>query len=95
MRAFLGSFIITAVLFGLPFCVEAQTPLSADQAAQDTRVLKTTLAALHTGLTKYQTAAQMDAAFTRFEAGGNAARSAPEMYLAAAELVAAIRCGHT
>ena len=95
MRAFLGFFIIKAVLLCLPFCVQAQTPLSADQAVQDTRVLKTTLATLHPGLTKYQTSAQMDAAFARFEARGNAARSATEMYLAAAQLTAAIRCGHT
>ena len=79
MRAFLGFFIIKAVLLCLPFCVQAQTPLSADQAVQDTRVLKTTLAALHPGLTKYQTSVQMDAAFARFEARGNAARSAPEI----------------
>jgi hypothetical protein len=37
----------------------------------------------------------MDAAFARFEVRGKAARTVTEMYLAATELAAAIRCGHT
>ncbi len=73
----------------------AQNTLTAEGAAQDVRVLKSTLLALHPGLHKYQTPAQKDAALTRFEIRGNAARDASEMYLAAAELAASIRCGHT
>lgn len=70
-------------------------PLSAEQAAQDARILKRTLIALHPALTKYRTQEEMDAAFKRFEQRGGAARNAGEMYLAASELAASIRCGHT
>ncbi len=69
--------------------------LSAEQAALDVKVLKRALAELHPALTKYRTQAEIDAAFSRFEARGNAARNSADMYLAATELAAAIRCGHT
>lgn len=69
--------------------------LTAEQASLDVRVLKRVLLALHPGLTKYQTEAEWQAALARFEARGNAARSATEMFLAASELAASIRCGHT
>jgi C-terminal processing protease CtpA/Prc len=69
--------------------------LTTEQAAFDVRLAKRALTELHPALTKYATQAEMDAAFTRFETRGNAARSATEMYLAATELAAAIRCGHT
>lgn len=69
--------------------------LSADQAAQDVRILTRSLTALHPALTKYRSRAEMDAAFKQFEQRGGAARNASEMYLAASELAASIRCGHT
>jgi C-terminal processing protease CtpA/Prc len=69
--------------------------LSAEQAALDVKVLKRALVELHPALTKYRTQAEIDAAFRQFEARGNAARSPADMYLAATELAAAIRCGHT
>jgi hypothetical protein len=69
--------------------------LSADAARQDVRILVRALQTLHPALTKYRTQAEIDAAFARFEARGQAARTATEMYLAASELAAAIRCGHT
>jgi C-terminal processing protease CtpA/Prc len=87
--------MIGLALMLLATAVAAQGDLTAERAAQDVRVLKSTLLALHPGLHKYQTPAQIDAAFARFETRGNAARDASEMYLAAAELAAAIRCGHT
>jgi hypothetical protein len=69
--------------------------LTAEQASLDVRVLKRVLLALHPGLTKYLTETEWQAALARFEARGNAARSPTEMFLAASELAAAIRCGHT
>jgi hypothetical protein len=71
------------------------TQLTPDQAKQDVRILKRALIALHPALNKYRTPAEMDAAFATFEARGNAARTPTAMYLAASELAAAIRCGHT
>ncbi len=69
--------------------------LSEAHAQQDVRVLVSALKALHPGLNKYNTSAQTEAAFTRFETRGKAARTVTELYLAASELAAAIRCGHT
>lgn len=69
--------------------------LTAEQAAQDVRLLTRALQVLHPALTKYRTQAEMDAAFATFEARGNASRTSTELYLAASELAAAIRCGHT
>ncbi len=71
------------------------TTLTPAQAAQDVRILKRALTELHPGLTKYQTEAEWQAALARFETRGNAARNVSEMFLAASELAAAIRCGHT
>lgn len=69
--------------------------LTAEQAARDVRVLVKALNSLHPALTKYRSPNELAAAFARFEQRGQAARSAAEMYLAATELAAAIRCGHT
>jgi C-terminal processing protease CtpA/Prc len=86
------------LLLALASAVPAQTPpdtLSAEQAAQDARILMRTVKALHPALTKYRTPAEMDAAFTRFEQRAAQARNAGAMYLAATELATSIRCGHT
>lgn len=87
------------LLCGAPFSVSANTPpaatLTAEQAAQDVRILKRALTELHPALTKYRMQAEIDAAFARFESRGQASRTPIEMYLAATELTAAIRCGHT
>jgi Peptidase family S41 len=69
--------------------------LTEEQAKFDVSVAKRALIELHPALTKYNTQTEMDTAFARFEARGNAARNVTEMYLAATELAAAIRCGHT
>lgn len=65
------------------------------QAARDARILQRALKELHPALTKYRTQAEIDTAFARFDARGNAARDSREMYLAATELAAYIQCGHT
>jgi C-terminal processing protease CtpA/Prc len=90
---------ISVAFYAAPAPADAPTPaagaLTAEQASLDVRVLKRVLLALHPGLTKYQTEAEWQANLARFEARGNAARSATEMFLAASELAASIRCGHT
>jgi C-terminal processing protease CtpA/Prc len=100
--AFLASALSFAGASTLPTAVCAQSEssslygsLTAEQAALDVRVLKRALTALHPGLTKYQTEAQWQASLAKFESRGAAARSATEMFLAASELAASIRCGHT
>ena len=87
--------VFTTLALSLALVANASGGLSAEQAGQDVRVLKRALTALHPALTKYRSAADIDAAFAAFERRGQAARSAAEMYLAATELAAAIRCGHT
>jgi hypothetical protein len=72
-----------------------QSALTAEQAEQDVKILKRALVTLHPALTKYRTQQEIDAAFKQFETRGNAARSSGDMYLAATEMAAAIRCGHT
>ena len=87
-----------ACLLATPLPAEAAAQagtLTADQAAQDARILQRALKALHPALTKYRTQAQMDTAFAHFDSRAKAARTASEMYLAASELAASIRCGHT
>jgi hypothetical protein len=81
-------------------CSPPQAALAADaltqaQAQFEVRLLKRAVTTLHPALTKYNSADAMAAAITRFESRGNAARTASEMYLAATELAASIRCGHT
>jgi hypothetical protein len=81
-----------------PVCAIGATAdgaLTSDGAKQDVRVLKRALSELHPALTKYRTQAEIDDAFARFETQGSAARSSSAMYLAATELAAFIRCGHT
>jgi C-terminal processing protease CtpA/Prc len=74
---------------------QERAALTEEGAKRDVGILKRALSELHPALTKYQSRADIDAAFARFESRGNAARTAAEMYLAATELAAAIRCGHT
>jgi C-terminal processing protease CtpA/Prc len=87
--------ILASTLISLATYANVTEVLTPEQAQQDVRILKRALTELHPALTKYQTQTEMDAAFARFEARGGAARTATAMYLAATELAAAIRCGHT
>ncbi len=73
----------------------AADQLTPDQARRDADLLVKTLRALHPALDKYRSAAEVDAAFARFQARAGAARDSAAMYLAATELAASIRCGHT
>ncbi len=69
--------------------------LTPEQAQRDAVILMQTLRALHPALDKYNTPAVVESHFKRFETRALAARSSSEMYLAATELAASIRCGHT
>ncbi|MES2902535.1 MAG: S41 family peptidase [Pseudomonadota bacterium] len=86
--------LVGALLSQHPGPAMAQS-LSAEQAALDAAILVNTMQALHPALDKYRTPAQVAASFERFRQRATAARSAGEMYLAATELAAAVRCGHT
>ena len=69
--------------------------LTPEQARRDADILVQALRALHPALDKYNTAAAVDENFKRFLTRAQAARSSSEMYLAATELAASVRCGHT
>ncbi len=69
--------------------------LTPEQAKRDADILVQTMRALHPALDKYNTAAEVDAHFKRFAARAYAARDTSDMYLAATELAASVRCGHT
>ncbi len=88
-------FALFSSLFSFATQANVVDALTPEQAQQDVRILKRALIELHPALTKYQTQAGLDAAFAQFEARGNAARTSTALYLAATELAAAIRCGHT
>jgi C-terminal processing protease CtpA/Prc len=91
----LGSGLLTLPSSAIAENSSTMGTLSAEGAAQDVRILKSSLIALHPALTKYRTQAEIDDAFARFEQRGKAAKTSSMMYLAATELAAAIRCGHT
>lgn len=78
-------------------CIEATAAdtLTAEQAKRDAGILVKTLRALHPALEKYRSQAEVEASFERFQRRADAARSPAEMYLAATELAASVRCGHT
>ncbi len=82
-----------AALLCLP--ASATEALTPEQARREAGILADTLRALHPALDKYRSQAEVDASFARFTARAHAARSAADMYLAATELAASIRCGHT
>ncbi|WP_338848679.1 S41 family peptidase [Massilia sp. W12] len=69
--------------------------LTPAQAAQEMRIVKRSLQALHPALTKYRSQAEIEQAFARFESAAQAAGDSSRMYLAVAQLSAFIRCSHT
>jgi C-terminal processing protease CtpA/Prc len=78
-------------------CMQAAAAdsLTAEQARRDADILVKTMRALHPALDKYRGQADVDASFARFQQRGGDARTSAEMYLAATELAASVRCGHT
>jgi len=89
---------LSCALFSIVlFChgARADGSLTAEQAKREAGILVASLRALHPALDKYRDKAQVEAAFSHFEARAATARTPAEMYLAATELAAAVRCGHT
>lgn len=87
--------LLGLMLLLISLCASAADTLSADQARRDATILAATLRALHPALDKYRSQAEVDASFARFQTRAGAARNAAAMYLAATELAASVRCGHT
>jgi hypothetical protein len=88
-----ASLLVAAMLIGTASAAaEALTP---EQAKADATILERSMRALHPALDKYRDAGQVAASFERFQTRAQAARTPAEMYLAATELAASVRCGHT
>ncbi len=89
--------VSVALLLGSLLSLAAQPApeLTSAQAKQDARILRRALTELHPALYKYRTPAEIEAAFARFETRAGNAGTRAEMFLAAGEMAAAIRCGHT
>ena len=86
--------LVTAAC-GAVFCTASAAELTPEQAKRDAGILVETLRTLHPALDKYSPPAMVEANFQRFTSRAHAARSPAEMYLAATELAASVRCGHT
>ena len=69
--------------------------LTAAQAQRDLRILQRAFDALHPGLFRYATAAQLEAAFAAAAAAVAPGASRGQMVLLVSRLAAAVRCGHT
>jgi hypothetical protein len=87
--------LLGLIVFLHCLCASAADRLPADEAKRDATILVNTLRGLHPALDKYRSQAEIDASFVRFQERAGAARSAADLYLAATELAASIRCGHT
>lgn len=86
---------LCTIAFFVSLHATAGDALTAEQAGRDARILVSTLRALHPALDKYRSQAEVDTSFAQFQARARMARSPADMYLAATELAASIRCGHT
>ena len=86
---------LCAIIVGTCVRAAAADSLTAEQAKSDADILVKTLRALHPALDKYRSQAQVDASFERFQRRAGDARTPADMYLAATELAASVRCGHT
>ncbi|HEY0065344.1 MAG TPA: S41 family peptidase [Telluria sp.] len=95
MLAHLSRFPLYALLLLAANSASAAAALTADKAKIDAGILVQAMNTLHPALDKYRTPAEVKASMERFQARAAAARNAGEMYLAATELAAAVRCGHT
>lgn len=88
--------LLAGFLFAL-MCV-AQTPaplLSAANLQEDEAILRKAYEQLHPGLYRYNTKAQMDAAFDVLHAQLAHDQSRRDAFLAFSEFAAKVRCGHT
>jgi len=95
MFAHLSRFHLYAVLLLAAGSASAAATFTPDKAKTDAAILVQAMTTLHPALDKYRTQAEVKASLDRFQARAGAARTPGEMYLAATELAASVRCGHT
>ena len=69
--------------------------LTARDLLADAAVLERAYKELHPGLYRYNTPAQMDAAFAALRQELGHDQTLPEAYLAISVFLAKVRCGHT
>ena len=74
---------------------EANPLLSPDQLQQDFEVFKASLTEVHPGLNWYATEAELAELFSRVEATTQQPMRELDLYTQLADIVSAIRCGHT
>ena len=88
---------LALILFALlpALATAAPASLTAEQAMRELRILKRAFVDLHPGLYRYQSPAELDAAFASAQAQVAGGSDALRMYLIATRLAASIRCGHT
>jgi hypothetical protein len=90
-RAFLGA----ALAGTFPMQTAAAAPGTRGGFAVDADLLSRAYGALHPGLHRYNTPAQMAAHFDELRACFSQPRTLAEAYLAIARVTAAVRCGHS
>ena len=73
----------------------AATPIPAEQALRDLRILKRGLTELHPGVYRYISPLQLDAEFERANATVANGTDRATMFLLASRIAATVRCGHT
>jgi hypothetical protein len=99
MRA-LGLACLSVVLIAVPVAAQvpsaaADTMLSGAALRADVRVLKGALEAIHPGLYRYTSPSALDRRFADLETRLASGASLSEAYVAFAELLGTLRCGHT
>jgi hypothetical protein len=87
----LGSFLV----FASRARAASASLIPASDLREDAAVLRRAYEALHPGLYRYNTKAQMDAHFAELEAALGRDQTLGEAYLAVSLFLAKVRCGHT
>ncbi|MGB5550707.1 MAG: peptidase S41, partial [Thermoanaerobaculia bacterium] len=73
----------------------AETTIPAAGLREDVEIARKAYTSLHPGLYRYNTPEEIEAAFDELADGFAEGSTLSEAYLAFAELLASIRCGHT
>lgn len=79
----------------VPSHAASAADLTPAQALADIHLVERALVALHPGLYRYRTPAEMDAEFKRVEDAVRGGASVGKMYVEVSRLAAAVECGHT
>jgi hypothetical protein len=96
-KRFAAPLLVAAALAPAAAAAEEDKKALLDAAGlrADVAILRRAYEALHPGLYRYNTAAQMDAAFRALEQELSRDRTLAEAYLAFSVFAAKVRCGHT